>query len=220
MQNTKVTLGYWKIRGLASPIRYLLEHCKVPYEQDLYEQGEAPEFSRNAWLDKKFTLQLDFPNLPYLIDGNLRFTESQGIMRYICNKWNPDLLGKTNADKAHVDMLTGVIKDIYFPAIMHCYGDGNKEKLVEETFSGLPKFVEYLGAKKFLVGDYVTYVDFSFYEFLELVDTVSEGRLYAEFPAFKAYKENVERLESMQEHLKSDRYVKRTFNNKSALINN
>lgn len=220
MENTKVTLGYWKIRGLASPIRYLLEYCNVQYEEHQYVQGDAPEFSRDDWLNKKMTLNLDFPNLPYLIDGKLRFTESQAIMRYVCNKWNPELLGKTLEDKAHVDMLTGVVKDVYGPVISHCYGTGDKQKLVEGAFSALPGLVKYLGSKKFLVGDYVTFVDFCFYEFLELVDFVSEGRVYGENPSLKAYKENIEKLEKMQEHIKSDRYLKRPFNNKVAKINN
>ena len=220
MENNKVTLGYWKIRGLASSIRYLLEHCNVQYDQDFYIQGDAPEFSRNDWLDKKLTLNLDFPNLPYFIDGTLKFTESQAIMRYICNKWNPELLGKSNADKAQVDMLSGVIRDTYGPVISHCYGDGNKLKLVEESFASVSMIVKYLGNKKFLVGDYVTFVDFIFYEFLELVDFVSEGKVHAESPTLKAYKENVEKLEKMQEHMKSDRFVKRPFNNKVAKINN
>ena len=30
-KNTPIQLGYWKIRGLAQPIRYLLEYCEHPY---------------------------------------------------------------------------------------------------------------------------------------------------------------------------------------------
>ena len=33
---THVTLGYWKIRGLAERIRHLLEYLKVPYNQVVY----------------------------------------------------------------------------------------------------------------------------------------------------------------------------------------
>jgi len=220
MEGQKVTLGYWKIRGLASPIRYLLEYCNVPYQEDFYVQGDGPEFSRDDWFSKKFNLNLDFPNLPYFIDGNLRFTESQAIMRYICNKWNPDLLGKTLEDKAHLDMVTGVLKDLHLPVIIHCYRDGDKKKAVEEFSEGVARVVTYLGNKKFLIGDYVTCVDFMFYEILELLDYISEGSIYTQNPTLKLYKENVENLEKMQEHMKSDRFMKKTFNNKCALINN
>ncbi len=220
MENSKVTLGYWKIRGLASPIRYLLEYCKVSYQEEFYVQGDGPEFSRDDWLSKKFSLNLDFPNLPYFFDGKVRITESSAIMRYICNKWNPELLGKSNEDKSHVDMVFGVIKDFYGPIISHCYGDGDSNKLVEEAFLAIAKINQYLDNKKYLIGNYVTFVDFVLYEVLELVDHVSGGRVYSENTTLKDYKDNVEKLESMQEHMKYDRYMKRTFNNKVALINN
>lgn len=38
-----------------------------------YEQGEGPEFSREAWLSVKPGLGLDFPNLPYFVDGACGF---------------------------------------------------------------------------------------------------------------------------------------------------
>ena len=37
------------------------------------------------------SLQLDFPNLPYLIDGDVRITQSSAILRYIGRQF--DLLG-------------------------------------------------------------------------------------------------------------------------------
>ena len=66
--NPKIQLGYWKIRGLAQPIRYLLEYIEHPYEDVMYEQGDAPNFSIECWTSVKNNLGLDFPNMPYLID--------------------------------------------------------------------------------------------------------------------------------------------------------
>ena len=37
------------------------------------------------------SLQLDFPNLPYLIDGDVRIAQSSTILRYIGRQF--DLLG-------------------------------------------------------------------------------------------------------------------------------
>jgi hypothetical protein len=31
--------------------------------------GEAPTFDKSCWFDIKFSLGLDFPNLPYYMDG-------------------------------------------------------------------------------------------------------------------------------------------------------
>ena len=49
----KVKIGYWKIRGLISPVRYMLEYLGVPYEEDQYEQGDAPGYSSECWLSVK-----------------------------------------------------------------------------------------------------------------------------------------------------------------------
>lgn len=45
-------------------------------------------------MSEKFNLGLDFPNLPYFIDGDYKITETLAIHAYIAEKWNPELLGK------------------------------------------------------------------------------------------------------------------------------
>ncbi|KAJ3227773.1 Glutathione S-transferase Mu 4 [Chytriomyces hyalinus] len=78
-------LAYWAIRGLAAPIRYLLEYTNTPYEDKHYSQGDGPEFSRAEWMDEKPGLSADLPfaNLPYFIDGSVKLTQSNAIIRYI-----------------------------------------------------------------------------------------------------------------------------------------
>lgn len=41
MSDTEIVLGYWKIRGLAQPIRYALELAGAHYREDLYESVRA-----------------------------------------------------------------------------------------------------------------------------------------------------------------------------------
>ena len=86
-KNIPLKLGYWNMRGLAQPILYLLEYIQHPYEEDIYEQGPAPEYKISQWTNKKHELGLDFPALPYLIDNNdgieLKLTDTYTIMRYI-----------------------------------------------------------------------------------------------------------------------------------------
>jgi len=64
----------------------------------MYEQGEAPDFSRDEWLKDKFDLNLPFPNLPYIVDGNVFLTETNAIHQYVARKYKPELLGKTPGD--------------------------------------------------------------------------------------------------------------------------
>ncbi len=86
----------------------MCEYLGVDYETIDYEQGDGPEFSGEAWLSVKPTLGLDFPNLPYLIHGDLKLTESQALCRYIANEFGEshNFSGKTSKDKAYVDMVT------------------------------------------------------------------------------------------------------------------
>ncbi len=161
----KLTIGYWKIRGLQSPIRYMLEYLGVPYAENHYEQGDAPDFSRDSWLSVKPTMPLDFPNLPYLMDGDVKITESHAMMRYIANKYGgADFSGRDARDKAQVDMLLGVVADIKSAATGHCYGSGDKEAIKKIAFERLEAVSKYLGGKQFFVGDYVTFVDFFIFE--------------------------------------------------------
>ena len=65
-------LGYWKIRGRGEPIRLLMEFLGVKYTE------ENPSFKQ--WFSKRDSMGMDFPNLPYLIDGNHKITESRAII--------------------------------------------------------------------------------------------------------------------------------------------
>ncbi|XP_039565431.1 glutathione S-transferase Mu 1-like [Passer montanus] len=79
-------LGYWDIHGLAHAIRLLLEYTETPYEDKLYSCGEAPDYDKSQWINEKEKLGLDFPNLPYFIDGTTKLTQSNAILRYIARK--------------------------------------------------------------------------------------------------------------------------------------
>jgi len=59
----KVKLAYWGIRGLAQTPRHLLAYFGVSFEDFTYSEGDK-------WFkEDKLHLGLDFPNLPYLVDG-------------------------------------------------------------------------------------------------------------------------------------------------------
>ncbi len=79
----KLVLGYWAIRGLGQPIRLLLEFAKIPYEDKLYHSVLQDDGScdKSSWFDEKHNLGLPFPNLPYLIDGDLKFTQTNAILQ-------------------------------------------------------------------------------------------------------------------------------------------
>ena len=84
----RFTLGYWKLAARAAPARMMLEYAGVQYKNVMYEQVGAPfddSEEKNDWQDVKFKMDLDFPNIPYLIDhrNNLRITQTFAIWAYL-----------------------------------------------------------------------------------------------------------------------------------------
>ena len=93
----KVQIGYYGIRGRAAPIRYALAFLGVDFEDVFYD--------RESWQKEKETIDLDFPQIPYIFDGKVHISESEAVIRYIANKWGPALNGSTAEEKIKVDMI-------------------------------------------------------------------------------------------------------------------
>jgi glutathione S-transferase len=58
--------------------------------------------------------------LPYLIDGDLKITQSNAIMRHIGRKHGLD--GKTESEKVRVDMMENESMDFRNGLVRLCYG--------------------------------------------------------------------------------------------------
>lgn len=69
--------------------------------------------SKEKWgKGDKVALGLDFANLPYLIDGDFKLTESTAIARYIIQRaGKPELLGRNPVDAAKVNNIIGTLSD-------------------------------------------------------------------------------------------------------------
>ncbi|KAL6044714.1 Glutathione S-transferase Mu 3 [Balamuthia mandrillaris] len=210
-------LGYWAIRGLAQPIRFLLEYVGEPYEDRKYVQGDGPEFSREEWLSVKHTLGLAFPNLPYLIDGEVKLTQSNAILRYIARKHN--LLGSNEEETCLVDMLldeamdfrNGLVRTVYNPDYENLWAKYTKDVLPGR----LAAFEKFLGEKPFFIGDKITVVDFPLYELLDQHRLMKEDCLEGH-PRLKEFLVRFEQLDRIAAYLASDRFAARPVNNKVA----
>uniref|UniRef100_A0A3B5LEB5 glutathione transferase n=1 Tax=Xiphophorus couchianus TaxID=32473 RepID=A0A3B5LEB5_9TELE len=114
-------LAYWDVRGFAGHIRLMLEYTKANYKEKFYVVGDAPGFDKSCWFNEKFKLGLDFPNLPYLIDGDNKVTQSMAILRYLARKNN--LCGDTEEQKMRIDMLEQQCLDLRASFVRMCYVD-------------------------------------------------------------------------------------------------
>jgi glutathione S-transferase len=209
-------LGYWDIRGLAQPARLMLEHCGEQYEDKKYSCGPAPNFDRSSWLNEKFTLGLDFPNLPYLVDGDIKISQSNAVYRYIARKHN--LCGTTEKEQALVDMCADQIMDMRNAAVRHFYAKNppNKDDYAKNVQTTLKAFDTFLAEKPWLCGQEITFPDFHFYEMLDQHKLYLPGCL-KDFPKLEAYTKRFEELPKIKAYMASNRFMKSPVNNKMAV---
>ena len=209
-------LCYWDTRGLAQPIRLLLEYTNTEFEDKMIACGPAPDFDKSGWFDSKYSLGLDFPNLPYYKDEDVSLTQSNVILKYIARKNNLD--GTSLKEKAEADMCADLIMDLRNSWSRLCYNP-NFESLKDEYLVGLKgqlqAFSKFLGTKSWLVGEQITYPDFHLYEMLSQHKMLQPDCL-KEYPNLEMYCTRFEKLPAIEKYMKSDRFMKAPINNKMA----
>ncbi|XP_052035429.1 glutathione S-transferase Mu 3 isoform X1 [Apodemus sylvaticus] len=222
-------LGYWNVRGLTHPIRLLLEYTDSSYEEKRYVMGDAPNFDRSQWLSEKYNLGLDIPNLPYLIDGSHKVTQSNAILRYLGRKHN--LCGETEEERIRVDTLENQVMDTRIQLMIVCCSPdfvtaslpGNltkggdscslpQEKQKPELLKAIPDkmkiYSEFLGKRPWFAGDKVTYVDFLAYDILDQY-RMFEPKCLDAFPNLKDFLARFEGLKKISAYMKSSRFLPR-----------
>lgn len=154
---SKVTFGYWKIRGLGQFIRHLLAYTGTDFKEVQYE-------SPDKWFkEDKFSLGLDFPNLPYLVDGDFKLTESIAVAKYVIKRSGKnELLGKNTQDEGKVNALVAILREVMGAFIGLCFNPDHENLKIELLEKHRPKLnyvKEFIGDKQFALG-YLTLVDF------------------------------------------------------------
>lgn len=89
-------------------MRLLLSYVGLPFEDKVYK-------TREDWFENdKQNLGFSFPNIPYLIDGEFKLTESSAIQRYIINRsHHKELLGKNVHDTVKIESILSVFDDVW-----------------------------------------------------------------------------------------------------------
>ena len=190
-----MTLAYWDIRGLAQPIRLLLEYVGEPYEDKRYVQGPGPGFDKSCWTQVKDSIlgpEYPFPNLPYLQDGDTVVTQSNAIVRYIAREHH--LLGNTKEQCRRVDVMLEEAMDFRNRTVTMAYGRlglGYAKEIHNYTqtlHQNLTKYSKFLGAWDWFAGESISCVDFVMFELLDQNSLMVKGCLseYTNLEAFVA----------------------------------
>ena len=84
----------------------LLHYTDTKYDDTVYQIGQP------NWEDdkKKNPLDLDFPNLPYYVDGDVKLTQSNAILRHLGRQHG--LYGLDDNHASEIDMLLDTGRDI------------------------------------------------------------------------------------------------------------
>jgi glutathione S-transferase len=208
-ENTQeqISLAYWPIRGLAQPIRFFLEYAGLKFNDIRYTD-------RAAWHIDKQTLKTDFPNLPYLLDGERVVTESDAIYHYVAFKAKrPELAVPSNEDDMvllaqiryfHLDLR----RDLTRLAFSH-----EMEKLYDESIENIIKprlnrLSQNLGSKPWFVNSKLTYIDFMIQETLKMIDVHDENVLDENL---KNYVKRFYDLPEIKAYMSSERWVDAHF---------
>jgi len=232
---SKLTVGYWDIRGLAQPIRMALALGGVEFNDQMYtckpkvtknkETGEVEKgWDTSDWFDvKKASLgkEIDFCNLPYIQAEGTSFAESMACFTYAA-----EVAGHhdnfTQAQKCKALAFLIQVQEIRDLAIGHFYGFGG-----EPTYDGgdrtkvysaditkrFMKFSDILGSeKKYLMGEDICSADFHLCEMI-YQHYLMEPTIFAKMDNLKKYAKRFFELEKIAEVEKN---CKLPINNKMA----
>ncbi|CAL1275161.1 unnamed protein product [Larinioides sclopetarius] len=197
----KPMLGYWELRGRAEPIRYLLYYKKVDFEDKRYT---ADATGYKEWQKDKYSIGLDFPNLPYYIEGNLKLTQSIAIIRYL--GFQHGLIAKTDEQQRRT--LVAEQQSVDFREKLKSFAEGDeyektgKEEFLKSVQPMLQQWEKFLENRKFIVGDDITYVDFMVYEAFDLYRLYHEAILN-DYPFLSAYFNRMKNLPGLQDYINS-----------------
>lgn len=168
-----IVLGYWRFKGLAEPLRWLLGYMQVNYQE------WNPSSSQDWFKEKILEYKGDFPNLPYIQNDDFIMSQSSAIPIYLCNYFGKShLLGKTYLDQARVREIEGVLLDIrdkFYKAIWSESPEENIKLLLNADNSNNKRFdylSKSLGKSDYFLG-YLTWADLQFAYLCEFLDSLT-----------------------------------------------
>lgn len=217
MEQPQIELSYWGIKGLGEFARLTLAYLQLPYTEHNPESGEA-------WAQTAGTLAqsgLHFPNLPFVKDGDLYFSESQTIPIYLCRRaGRNDLVGGDDLTaQTRISEIMGVLGDVRTELIKAMFGD-YKTTVAEAVKDGskihrkLQFLAKFLGENDWFIGNNFTVLDimagYTFYIGGIVTRSATGTNAIEAFPTLQAHAQRLLEQPGIKEHVASDKW-KRPF---------
>jgi glutathione S-transferase len=205
VDNNNIVIGYWAIRGRAQVPRLLLAYTGLKFTSKNYTNKED-------WFNHdKQSLGLPFPNLPYLIDGNVKMTEAEAISWYIIERsGHKELEGKTLPDRAMIGNINGVLGDIQSELRPIFTGEKSAEEMsklfTDKAKTKLDLLYKFLGDKDWFLG-YLTLSDFKLAEAVNYLELAWPDHI-KEYPKFIALRTRFNDLPQIKAYYASEGAIK------------
>lgn len=223
----ELELGYWAIRGLGQPIRFLLAHAEVAFSEvrlGVNQDGSGVTDESHDWEIHKGTLSMPFPNLPYLIDSSgptkVQLTQSNAVMRYLARRF--DYYGDTASDQIWIDILQDEAYDFRNLIVSTAYTLGTEYQVAfnEFTSTAVPRYLDgfenYLsnrGIHTHFVGSRISLVDFILYELIWQVSIMVPGSVTnIHRVSLRTFIEVFEKIPQIATYMASSDYIDRPIN--------
>lgn len=192
-------LIYFNLRGRGQSLRFLCADNGITLDEEDIAYDDWPN-------RKKLTI---FGQLPALRDGNFEIAQSSAILRYVARKHA--LYGKSDEEKAKIDMLNDQLEDIrtsYIRLIYEKY-DTEKENYIKslpDKLASVETFIEKNnGGKGYCVGDQINFVDYNMYDLLDILLILSPHAL-DKVPLLKGFHTRMSAREKIAKYRSSDRF--------------
>lgn len=210
----EVKLGYWGIRGLAAPLRMILEYKEVKYTDEQYTDGDKWFKEDKPELLKKNPLA----NLPYIVAGETVVTQSNACFSYLGMRLG--LSGRDPATRFNneqllceiMDVRNSMIELVYpFKKVNRTEAEFNEsaKTYAEGPFSKFEAFLEH-GKTDYFCGPKPLTADFHIWEMLDqhkmLAEKIKAPDMFAKLPLCKAFYDRFRAIDTLQKYFASDSY--------------
>jgi len=202
-----ITLCYWNVRAMGEISRLLLRYSGVSWKDDQVPL-DSTGFTR--WKAEKYNLGLDLPNLPYLIDGDMKITQSVAIIRYLGRKFGL-VPGDNEQDIVKCEMIEQEVTDLRAAFMDICLEVEKFKEMVPGYLENLEKKLgvldKFVGVGPFVLGEKLTYVDFMVFEFVSQIDKLAPEQV-AKATNIGRLLQHFQDLPQLREWFSSDEFKK------------
>ncbi|XP_048858576.1 glutathione S-transferase P [Brienomyrus brachyistius] len=199
------TITYFAVRGRCGATRIMMA--------DQGQKWKENAVTFDEWMKGDLKATCVFGQLPKFEDGDLVLFQSNAVLRHLGRKHGA--YGSNDKEAALIDMMNDGVEDIrlkYLKMIYQDYDTG-KDQYIKDLPGHLSKFDAVLANNKsgFLVGDKISFADYSLFEVLLNHQVLSPSCLDS-FPALKRFAAMMAARPNIKAFLDSDDYKKLPIN--------